>query len=131
MYPDVPIWLASLFIVFGLLLVAWSADAFIDGADGIARAFGVSPFVIGMVVIGFGTAAPELCVSALSGMAGHSNLSLGNAFGSDIFNIACILGVAALIRPLAVKPAVVYVAAPALALERGAPDNVTLVILER
>ena len=116
MYPDIPIWLSFAFIVLGLAVVAWSADVFIGAASAVARALGVSPFVIGMVVIGFGTSAPELCVSALSGMAGHSNLSLGNAFGSSIFNIACILGVAALIRPLAVKPAVVYVAAPALAL---------------
>ena len=82
----------------------------------IAHALGVSPFVIGMVIIGFGTSAPELCVSALSGLTGHSNLSLGNAYGSAIVNIACILGISALIRPLTVKPAIIFVAAPALAL---------------
>jgi len=68
------------------------------------------------VVIGFGTSAPELCVSALSGLTGHSNLSLGNAYGSAIVNIACILGISALIRPLTVRPAIIFVAAPALAL---------------
>ena len=116
MYPDIPIWLSVAFIVVGLVALAWSADAFVAAAGTIARALGISPFVIGMVIIGFGTSAPELCVSALSGLSGHSNLSLGNAFGSCIFNIACILGMAALIRPLTVKPAVVWVAAPMLTL---------------
>ena len=114
MYTDLPIWLALIFVITGLGVLAWSADLFIGSASKVARAMGISPFVIGMVIIGFGTSAPELCVSALSGIAGHSDLSLGNAYGSDIFNIACILGLAALIRPIAVKPAIVYVAAPAL-----------------
>ena len=116
MYPELPLWLSILFVLGGLAVLAWSANVFIDAADTIARALGVSPFIIGMVVIGFGTSAPELCVSALSGMTGHSNLSLGNAYGSAIVNIACILGISALIRPLTVKPAIVFVAAPALAL---------------
>ena len=116
MYPELPLWLSILFVLGGLAVLAWSANVFIDAASMIARVLGVSPFVIGMVIIGFGTSAPELCVSALSGMTGHSNLSLGNAYGSSIFNIACILGVSAVIRPLIVKPAIVFVAAPALAL---------------
>ena len=116
MYPEIPLWLSILFVLGGLAVLAWSANVFIDAASTIARVLGVSPFIIGMVVIGFGTSAPELCVSALSGITGHSNLSLGNAYGSAIFNIACILGVAAVIRPLTVKPAIIFVAAPALAL---------------
>ena len=115
MYPDISLWLALLFVVGGLVVLAWSADLFIDASSTVARVLGVSPFIIGMVVIGFGTSAPELCVSALSGLTGHSNLSLGNAYGSAIFNIACILGLAAVIRPLTVKPAITFVAAPALA----------------
>jgi len=114
MYSDIPIFLSISFVVAGLVLLAWSADAFVDGAAALAKALGISPFVVGMVVIGFGTSAPELCVSALSGFSGHSNLSLGNAYGSDVFNIAAILGVAALIRPIAVKPTIVYAAVPAL-----------------
>ena len=116
MYPEIPLWLSILFVLGGLAVLAWSANVFIDAAGTIARVLGVSPFIIGMVVIGFGTSAPELCVSALSGITGHSNLSLGNAYGSAIFNIACILGIAAVIRPLTVKPAIIFVAAPALAL---------------
>ena len=114
MYPDIPLWLSIVCIVAGFAVLAWSSDAFVDGASALAKAFGVSPFIIGMVIIGFGTSAPELCVSAFSGMAGHSDLSLGNAYGSCIFNIAVILGVAALIKPLVVKPSVVFVAVPAL-----------------
>ena len=113
-YPDIALWLSLIFVLGGFALLAWSADAFVDGASALAKAFGVSPFVIGMVIIGFGTSAPELCVSALSGATGHSDLSLGNAYGSCIFNIAMILGVAALIRPLVVKPTVVFVAVPML-----------------
>ena len=114
MYPDLPLWLSIVCVIGGLAVLAWSADAFVDGASAVAKAFGVSPFIIGMVIIGFGTSAPELCVSALSGATGHSDLSLGNAYGSCVFNIAVILGVAALIKPLVVKPSIVFVAVPAL-----------------
>ncbi|MBR0068322.1 MAG: calcium/sodium antiporter [Kiritimatiellae bacterium] len=114
MYPDLPLWLSFVCVIGGLAVLAWSADAFVDGASAVAKAFGVSPFIIGMVIIGFGTSAPELCVSALSGATGHSDLSLGNAYGSCVFNIAVILGVAALIKPLVVKPSIVFVAVPAL-----------------
>ena len=114
MYPDIPIWLSIVCVLGGFAVLAWSSNAFVDGASALAKAFGVSPFIIGMVIIGFGTSAPELCVSALSGATGHSDLSLGNAYGSCIFNIAVILGVAALIKPLVVKPSVVFVAVPSL-----------------
>lgn len=115
MYTDIPVWLSILFLVGGLYLVAKSADVFIDGAASVATALGVNPFVIGMVVIGFGTSAPELCVSALSGLSGHSNVSLGNAYGSCSFNIALILGVAAIIRPIVVQSIDAVVAAMVLA----------------
>ncbi len=115
MYPSIPLWVALPFIAVGLWALTWSADRFVDGASAIATALGASPFVIGMVVIGFGTSAPELAVSAISGHMGHSNLSLGNAYGSNIFNIAVVLGVAALIHPIAVKPLTALVASPLLA----------------
>lgn len=114
MYPEIQLWIAILFIVAGLAVLAWSADMFVAGAASLARVLGISPLIVGMVIIGFGTSAPELCVSALSASGGHSDLSLGNAYGSAIFNIAFILGIAALIRPLPVKPGVSLVAAPAL-----------------
>ena len=111
---DIPLLLSLVFMVGGLYVLAKSANMFIDGASALARHFGVSPLIVGMVIIGFGTSAPELAVSALSGIGGHSNLSLGNAYGSCIFNIGAILGVAALIRPIAVKPSVVWIATPML-----------------
>ena len=114
MDADIPLLLSLVFIVGGLYVLAKSADMFIGSASVIARHFGVSPLVVGMVVIGFGTSAPELAVSALSGIGGHSNLSLGNAYGSCIFNIGAILGVTALIWPFRVKASVNYLAVPVL-----------------
>ena len=116
MYSDIPLWLSILFVVGGFVALAWSSDAFVDGASIVARVLGISPFIIGMVIIGFGTSAPELCVSLMSGLSDHANLSLGNAYGSCVFNIAAILGVASLIRPLRVKPETARYAAPVLAL---------------
>lgn len=116
MYVDIPIWLSLAFMLGGFVALAWSSDTFVDGSSVIAKALGISPFIIGMVIIGFGTSAPELCVSVISGLSDHANLSLGNAYGSCIFNIAAILGLASLIRPLTVKPATAKYAAPALAL---------------
>ena len=114
MYSNIPLWLSVFFMVSGLCLLTWSANRFVDGADAIARSFGISPFVIGMVIIGFGTSAPELAGSVLSAFSGHSDLSLGNAYGSNIFNIAVILGLVALVKPIAVKPITVFAAVPML-----------------
>ena len=114
MYADIPVWAAAAFIVSGLALLAWSSDRFVAGSAALAKNLGVSPFVIGMVVIGFGTSAPELLVSAFSGASGHSSLSLGNAYGSCFFNIAGILGVAALVKPIAVKKSIPRFGVPVL-----------------
>ena len=115
MYTEIPFWLSIVMLAGGFVALAWSSDTFVDGASSVAKALGISPFVIGMVIIGFGTSAPELCVSVMSGLSDHSNLSLGNAYGSCVFNIAAILGIASLIRPLAVKPSTAFAAGPALA----------------
>lgn len=115
MYSDIPFWLSLVLMLGGLAVLAWSSDVFVDGAAAVAKALGISPFIIGMVIIGFGTSAPELCVSTMSGLSGHANLSLGNAYGSNIFNIAMILGIAVLIFPLVVRPSVSFVAGPGLA----------------
>lgn len=103
MYPDIPLLAALFFMSAGLWALAWSANRFVDAAGSMATSLGVPPFIIGMVVIGFGTSAPELAVSALSAVGGYSGLSLGNAWGSNIYNIAVILGVVALIKPIAVR----------------------------
>jgi cation:H+ antiporter len=111
---NISFWLSVVFIVGGLYVLAKSADMFVDASSSVAQRFGISPLIVGMVIIGFGTSAPELAVSAISAAGGHPGLSLGNAYGSCTFNIAGILGVAALMRPLAVKPSVNGVAVPLL-----------------
>ena len=115
MYHEIPFWLSVVFMVAGFAVLAWSSDVFVASSATVARALGVSPFIVGMVIIGFGTSAPELLVSTLSGLSGHANLSIGNAYGSCVFNIAVILGVAAMIAPLVVRPSTAIVAGPGLA----------------
>jgi cation:H+ antiporter len=111
MYADVSFMISLIMIVSGLWLLTWSANRFVDGAAALSQKFGVPPFIIGMVVIGFGTSAPEMAVSALSAASGHSDLSLGNAYGSNIYNIAVILGVVALIRPIMTHTFTAFVSA--------------------
>ena len=115
MDADIPLLLSIVFIVGGLFVLAKSADMFIAAASVIARHFKLSPLLVGMVIIGFGTSAPELAVSTISGFSGHANLSLGNAYGSCIFNLGAILGITALFRPIRVKPSVCRFAVPLLA----------------
>lgn len=95
--------LAIVAIVVGLVLLVWSADRFVDGAVGVAQFLGMSTFLIGMIIVGFGTSAPEMVVSILSAMNDTPQLALGNAYGSNIANIALILGITALITPVVVK----------------------------
>src|SRR5690606_27428078 len=94
--------LATIAVVLGLALLVWSADIFIEGSASTARHFGMPPLLIGMVIVGFGTSAPEMVVSALAAYQGTPSLALGNAYGSNIANIALILGLTALISPIAV-----------------------------
>jgi cation:H+ antiporter len=94
-------------VVAGLVLLVWSAERFVDGAAATSRRLGLSPLLIGMLVIGFGTSAPELMVSVLAAGQGNPGLALGNAYGSNIANIGLILGLVALISPLAVHSGVV------------------------
>lgn len=106
--------LPLLMIVIGLIVLVWSADLFVEGAAAIARFLGMSPLLIGMVVIGFGTSAPELSVSALSAWQGNPGIALGNAYGSNITNIALILGSVALINPIVVHSQVIKKELPIL-----------------
>jgi len=107
---------AFIAIIVGLLLLVWSADRFVGGAAAVARHFGMPPLLIGMVVVGFGTSAPEMSVSALSSLQGNPAIALGNAYGSNIANIALILGLAALISPIAVHSGVLRKELPILTL---------------
>ncbi|ATG88520.1 calcium/sodium antiporter [Methylomonas koyamae] len=106
--------LPLLMIVIGLVVLVSSADIFVEGAAAIARFLGMSPLLIGMVVIGFGTSAPELTVSALSAWQGSPGIALGNAYGSNITNIALILGTVALISPIVVHSQIVKKELPVL-----------------
>ena len=98
-----PLILPGLTLLAGLVLLVWSADRFVEGAAATARHAGMPTLLIGMVVIGFGTSAPEMVISAISAAQGNPGLALGNAYGSNISNIALILGLTALIAPISVK----------------------------
>ena len=93
-------WLA---VLGGFVLLVWSAERFVHGAAGLAGNLGVSPLVIGMTIMGFGTSAPEMLVSAMAASNGNPAMGVGNALGSNIANIALVLGVTALIMPLSVN----------------------------
>ncbi|MCL7488878.1 MAG: calcium/sodium antiporter [Desulfobulbaceae bacterium] len=101
-------------IIFGLALLVWSADRFVEGSASTARHFGMPPLLIGMVIVGFGTSAPEMVVSAISALQGNPGIALGNAYGSNIANIALILGLTALISPIAVHSQVLRKQLPIL-----------------
>lgn len=107
---------ASLAIFAGLALLVWSAGRFVEGSAVTANHFGMPPLLIGMVVVGFGTSAPEMVVSALAASQGNPGLALGNAYGSNITNIALILGITALIAPISVHSQVMRKELPILAL---------------
>ena len=106
--------LAFFAIAFGLALLVWSADRFVEGSAATARYFGMPPLLIGMVIVGFGTSAPEMVVSALAASQGNPGIALGNAYGSNIVNIGLILGVTALLSPIAVHSQVLRKELPIL-----------------
>lgn len=90
-------------IVVGLAALAWSSDKFIFGASNIAKILGISPLIIGITIVGFGTSAPEILVSAIASFQGKPSLAVGNAIGSNIANITLVLGITAIIIPVLVK----------------------------
>ncbi|MGV6988934.1 calcium/sodium antiporter [Testudinibacter sp. P80/BLE/0925] len=106
--------LASLAVIAGLIILVWSADKFVDGASQTAHYFGMPKLLIGMLIIGFGTSAPEIVVSITSAIQGNPGIALGNAYGSNIANIALILGVTALISPVLVTPSILKKELPLL-----------------
>jgi cation:H+ antiporter len=90
-------------LVGGFLLLVWGADRLVAGASALARNLGVSPLIIGLTIIAFGTSAPELVVSAVAAYRGNPGLAVGNAIGSNIANIGLILGLTVLVYPLRVE----------------------------
>ncbi|RDH81705.1 MAG: calcium/sodium antiporter [endosymbiont of Galathealinum brachiosum] len=116
-------------ILAGFALLIWSADLFVTGASATARNLGVSPLIIGLTIVGFGTSAPEMLVASIAAYGGNPGLAIGNAIGSNITNIALVLGATAVIVPLTVHSSILkreyplLIAATLLAVVLMATDN--------
>ncbi|MBO6754450.1 MULTISPECIES: calcium/sodium antiporter [Spongiibacter] len=106
--------LALLAILGGFALLVWSADRFVEGAAATAKHAGMPSLLIGMVIVGFGTSAPEMVVSAMAALDSNPDLALGNALGSNIVNTGLILGITALVAPIAVHSKIVRKELPLL-----------------
>ena len=92
-----------IWLLVGLGLIVLGADWLVDGASSIARKAGVSEFVIGLTIVGFGTSCPELVVSLTGALEGNADIAIGNVIGSNIFNVLFILGLTALICPVSMS----------------------------
>jgi len=99
---DYTLFYAIAAIIFGLIFLVWGADRFVEGASGIAANMGISPLLIGLTIVGFGTSAPEILVSLVSAWQGSPGIAVGNAIGSNITNIALVLGITAIIAPISI-----------------------------
>lgn len=99
--------LFGLAIIIGLALLIWSADKFVDGATALAMHLGMPTLLIGILIVGFGTSAPEIAVSSVAAFNGNPALAIGNALGSNIANIGLILGISAFIAPIALHSNIV------------------------
>lgn len=95
-----PMWRACLYVIAGLAALIWGGDRFVDGASGIASAWGVSEAVIGLTIVAAGTSLPELATSVVAAIKGKASLAVGNVIGSNIFNVLMVLGLSATITPL-------------------------------
>ena len=95
--------LSVMAIIVGFGLLVWGAERFVHGAAAIAQNFGVPPLIIGLTVVGIGTSAPEILISIVAASQGNPALAVGNALGSNIANIALVLGITAIVMPLSVK----------------------------
>ena len=93
-----------IFLIVGLTLVVLGADYLVEGASSVARRLGLSEFVIGLTIVGMGTSAPEMVVSFIGAVQGNADISIGNVIGSNIFNTLLILGITAILLPIAITP---------------------------
>lgn len=109
-----------LVLIAGLLLILFGANFLVDGSSSIAKKFGLSEFVIGLTIVGIGTSTPEMVVSFLSAFQGKADMAVGNIVGSNIFNTLMILGVTAMIAPLAITKS---------NLKRDIPLNLVVTVL--
>lgn len=101
-----------LWFIAGLVMLLLGADSFLKGASGIALRFGISPFIVGLTIVGFGTSAPELAVNLSAAAKGSFDLALGNVVGSSIANVGLILGASALAAPLVVNMRLLRIEGP-------------------
>jgi cation:H+ antiporter len=101
-----------LILAAGIAILSYGADLFVRGASGVAERFGISPLVIGLVIVGFGTSTPELAVNVGAAVSGSTDIAIGNVVGSNIANVGVILGLAAVVAPLAVQLRIVRVELP-------------------
>ena len=108
--------IATLIIVLGFIGLIWGADRFVTGASSLARNYGISPLIIGLTIVAFGTSAPEFFSSAVAAYQGKPELAIGNAFGSNLFNIGIALAIAAVISPLELPKSIISREIPALLL---------------
>ena len=108
--------LDTVIIILGFIGLIWGADKFVFGASALARNLGVSPLMIGLTIVAFGTSAPEIFSSAVAALNDKPELAVGNALGSNLFNIGVALGVAAIISPLKPPESLISKEIPALLL---------------
>jgi len=108
--------LNSIACVAGLVLLVWGADRFVEGASAIARNLGISPLLIGLTIVALGTSAPEMLVAGMAAAGGNTPLAIGNAIGSNITNVALVLGATALFLPLTVRTRILTKELPVLML---------------
>lgn len=92
-----------LILLVALVVLVWSADKFVFGASSLARNLGISPMIIGLTIVAMGSSAPEMMVAATASLQGNPNTAIGNAIGSNITNIALVLGITAILQPLTVS----------------------------
>ncbi len=109
-------WIELLAIAGGFALLTWSADRFVVGASALAFNLNISPLIIGLTIVGLGTSAPEILVSAVASWQGNTGLAIGNAIGSNITNSTLILGITALVLPLSVHSSILRRELPVLLL---------------
>lgn len=100
--------LAIFWLVAGAALILWGADRLTDGSAAIARRMGISDLIVGLTVVAFGTSAPELAISIISGIQGTPAMAIGNVVGSNIFNVLVIIGITAMLRPIRVGSSLMH-----------------------
>lgn len=105
-----------LFLVLGFVMLVKGADLFVDGASGVATKFGIPQMVIGLTIVAMGTSAPEAAVSITAAFAGNADITIGNIVGSNILNILIILGISALVYPLAIQKSTLIIDIPVVLL---------------